>query len=432
MQQNKPIALRNNFYWTFVGNLVYSGCQWGMLVVLAKLGSPAMVGQFTLGLAVTAPIVMLTNLQLRNIQSTDARNHYLFSDYLGLRLMMTGLALPTIVGITLATGYRGETALVIILIGLGKAIESISDVFYGLLQQHEQMDRMALSVMMKGLLSLLMLSMGIYISGSVLWGVVGLVIAWAFVLFIWDIPSCQWLINKCTSEGEIPDSLKGMTLRPRWQLKTVRNLIWLALPLGLVMMLISLNANIPRYFLEKYLGTRELGVFAALAYLIVAGNMVVSALGGAARPRLAKYYAAGNVTKYQKLLLQLVGIGCLLGLASILVAYVAGQEILSIVYQPEYAKYADILIWLMVTAGIGYVSSFLGEGMTAARYFRVQIPLFVIVTSICAIASFWLIPTNGLVGAAIVLMIAEIVRIILTLGVIFHALQIFRRHKQSI
>ena len=44
MQKNKPITLRRNFSWTFVGNLVYSGCQWGMLVVLAKLGSPGMVG----------------------------------------------------------------------------------------------------------------------------------------------------------------------------------------------------------------------------------------------------------------------------------------------------------------------------------------------------------------------------------------------------
>jgi O-antigen/teichoic acid export membrane protein len=329
MQKNKSITLRRNFSWTFIGNLVYSGCQWGMLVVLAKLGNPGMVGQFTLGLAVTAPVLMLTNLQLRDILTTDAKNHYLFNDYFGLRLMMTGLALPTIVGITFATGYRGETALVIILIGLAKGLESISDVFYGLLQKHEQMDRMALSVMMKGPLSLLMLSIGIYVSGSVVWGVVGLVVAWAFVLFSWDIPSYRWLIHKFTSEGEIPDSLRGMTSRPRWQLQTVRNLIWLSLPLGLVMMLISLNANIPRYFLEQSLGARELGVFAALAYLIVAGNMVVSALGSAARPRLAKYYAAGNVTAYRKLLLQLVGIACVLGLASILVAYVAGKDILT-------------------------------------------------------------------------------------------------------
>ena len=429
MPKNKDITLRRNFSWTFIGNLIYSGCQWGMLVVLAKLGNPEMVGTFTLGLAVTAPVMMFSNLQLRDIQTTDAKNHYLFNDYLGLRLITTGLALPIILWITLATGYKGETAIVIILIGFAKGLESISDVFYGLLQKHEKMDRMAVSVMMKGPLSLLMLSIGTYISGSIVWGVVGLVIAWACILLIWDIPSYRWLINKFTSEGEIPDSLEGKTATPRWQLGTIRKLIWLSLPLGLVMMLISLNANIPRYFLEQSLGKKELGVFAALAYLIVAGNMVVSALGSAARPRLAKYYAGGNVSAYQKLLLQLVAIACLLGLSGILVAWVAGGQILTIVYQPEYAKYTELLIWLMVTAGIGYVSSFLGEGMTAARYSRTQIPLFIIVTSTSAIASCWFIPRNGLKGAAIALMIAEIVRIIFTLGVIFHAVHRIQRYQ---
>lgn len=429
MPKNKNITLRRNFSWTFIGNLIYSACQWGMLVVLAKLGNPEMVGTFTLGLAVTAPVMMFSNLQLRDIQTTDAKNHYLFNDYLGLRLITTGLALPIILWITLATGYKGETAIVIILIGFAKGLESISDVFYGLLQKHEKMDRMAISVMMKGPLSLLMLSIGTYISGSIVWGVLGLVIAWACILLIWDIPSYRWLINKFTSEGEIPDSLEGKTATPRWQLGTIRKLIWLSLPLGLVMMLISLNANIPRYFLEHSLGKKELGVFAALAYLIVAGNMVVSALGSAARPRLAKYYAGGNVSAYQKLLFQLVAIACLLGLSGILVAWVAGGQILTIVYQPEYAKYTELLIWLMVTAGIGYVSSFLGEGMTAARYFRTQIPLFIIVTSTSAIASCWFIPRNGLKGAAIALMIAEIVRIIFTLGVIFHAVHRIQRYQ---
>ncbi|OBQ34807.1 MAG: polysaccharide biosynthesis protein [Anabaena sp. CRKS33] len=429
MPKNKNITLRRNFSWTFIGNLIYSACQWGMLVVLAKLGNPEMVGTFTLGLAVTAPVMMFSNLQLRDIQTTDAKNHYLFNDYLGLRLITTGLALPIILWITLATGYKGETAIVIILIGFAKGLESISDVFYGLLQKHEKMDRMAISVMMKGPLSLLMLSIGTYISGSIVWGVLGLVIAWACILLIWDIPSYRWLINKFTSEGEIPDSLEGKTAKPRWQLGTIRKLIWLSLPLGLVMMLISLNANIPRYFLEHSLGKKELGVFAALAYLIVAGNMVVSALGSAARPRLAKYYAGANVSAYQKLLFQLVAIACLLGLSGILVAWVAGGQILTIVYQPEYAKYTELLIWLMVTAGIGYVSSFLGEGMTAARYFRTQIPLFIIVTSTSAIASCWFIPRNGLKGAAIALMIAEIVRIIFTLGVIFHAVHRIQRYQ---
>jgi hypothetical protein len=35
--QGAPLSLRRNFSWTLAGNVVYAGCQWGMLVALAKL-----------------------------------------------------------------------------------------------------------------------------------------------------------------------------------------------------------------------------------------------------------------------------------------------------------------------------------------------------------------------------------------------------------
>jgi O-antigen/teichoic acid export membrane protein len=431
MQQFKPLSIRRNFSWIFVGNVVYAACQWGILVVLAKLGTPEMVGQFTLGLAVTAPVVMFTNLHLEAIQVTDARHQYLFSDYLGLRLISTGLALLVIAGITLVTRYRWETAIVILLVGLAKAFESISNIFYGLFQKHERMDRIAVSMMIKGSLSLLLLSIGVYVGGSVLWGLVGLAVAWALVLVGYDIRSGALILKTSPPRPQVEvagEPELAVALWPRWQLGKLGRLVWLALPLGFVMMLTSLNSNIPRYFIERYLGERELGIFAAIAYLMMAGGIMVNALGESATLRLAKYYAAGNSTAFCTLLLKLLGIGALLGVVGVLLALVAGSEILKLFYRPEYAEYADLFVWLMVAAGISYVSSFLGTGMTAARYFRIQMTVFALVTSTSATACFWLIPSSGLRGAAIALIIAAIVQAGMSLAVILHALHMLHKH----
>ena len=435
MQQLKPLTLRRNFSWTFTGNLVYAASQWGMLVVLAKLGSPEMVGQFTLGLAVTAPVIMFTNLQLRGIQATDAKGDYVFSDYLGLRLIGTGLALLIIAGITLKTGYRWETSLVILAIALAKAFESISDVFYGLIQQHERMDRIAIALMIKGPLSLLLLGIGVSLTGSVVGGAIGLAIAWGLVLFGWDLRNGRLILNNASHHTDAADLLVADValkksqnlLYPRWHQKTLRKLVLLALPLGFVMMLISLNTNIPRYFIERYLGERELGIFAAMSYLMVVGQMVVSALAESASPRLAKYYATGNSTAFRTLLLKLVGVGLMLGAAGVFVAVVAGRPILTLLYKPEYAERADLFAWLMVAAGIGYVSSFLGSGITAARYFRVLMPLFALVTGTSAIAALWLIPTEGVRGAAIALVISALIQLVFSLGVTYQAIYKLRR-----
>lgn len=426
MTTNKPLTLRRNFSWTFVGNTVYAACQWGILVVIAKLGSPEMVGQFTLGLAITAPVFMLTNLQLRSIQATDAKQQYCFSTYFELRLISTCFALIVIALITWISGYSGSTSLVILMFGVAKAFESISDVFYGLLQQSERMDLIATAMMIKGPLSLLLLGIGIYLSGNAFWGVVGLTIAWAIVLLGWDIRNAG-LMLKTASYSKPQNKKLGIyilaQLKAHWPWKKLKRLVWLALPLGLVMMLISLNTNIPRYFVEKYLGERELGIFAALAYLMTIGNMIVNALGESASPKLAKYYAAKQKTAFRQLLFKLVGLAALLGGIAVILAVVAGERILIIFYQPEYADHKNLFVWLIVSAAIGFISYFLGYAMTAARYFRIQTLLFFTVAVTSTITCFWLIPTLGLKGAALALLIGAILRMIFSLGVIIHALR---------
>lgn len=426
MQKNKPLTLRRNFSWTFLGNVTYAGCQWGMLVVLAKLGNPEMVGQFTLGIAVTAPVIMFTNLQLRVVQTTDAKHQYAFGDYLGLRLLSTTLALVIITGISFLGGYRWETSLVIFLIGLAKALESISDVFHGLLQQHEQMDRVALSMFIRGLLSLILLSLAVYITGSVVWGSIGLVIAWALVLICYDLNSGASILNLSLDQLQNRQFIvfKSLVLpQPHWHLETLRNLAWLAMPLGFMMMLFSLNTNIPRYLIEKYLGSQELGIFAAIAYLMMVGHQVVIALGESASPRLAKYYCAQDSKAFRQLIFKLIGIGAFLGCVGVVLATVAGKEILTILYSPEYALQSDLFVLLMVAATISYVSILLGYGMTAARYFRIQIPLVASSAIISVMVCFWLLPIMRLRGAAIALIVSASLQVVMSLGVIIQALK---------
>ncbi len=427
------LSLRANFSWTFVGNVVYAGCQWGMLVVLSKLGSPEMAGQFALGLAITAPAMMFASLKMRLVQATDARREYLFGDYFGLRLITTTLALLVIAGIVLVTGYRWETALVILAVGVAKAFESISDVFYGLLQQHDRMDRIAKSMMIKGPLSLVALSIGVYLTGSVFWGVIGLVATWALILVGYDVRSGALILKAVPQSGSIASDEfnQEAALHPRWEMRTLARLAWLTMPLGFVVMLVALNSNIPRYFVERHLGEDELGIFAALAYFHRSGAIVVDALGQSASSRLSQHYAAGNGLAFRKLLLKLAGIGVLLGGASVLVALIAGHEILTFLYRPEYAK-QDVFVRLMLAAGMAYVASFLIYGVTAARYFRVQVLLYAVITCTLILACILLIPSDGLRGAAMTLIIARGVQIGGSLAITVHILLALHRQTRRV
>jgi O-antigen/teichoic acid export membrane protein len=420
------LSLRANFSWTFVGNVVFAASQWGMLVVLTKLGSPEMVGQFALGLAIAVPIMSFATLKTRLVQATDAKREYEFGDYFGLRLITTSLALLVIAGIALLTDYQMETRLVILAVGVAKAFESISDVFYGLLQQRERMDRIAKSMMIRGPLALVALGAGTYFSGSAIGGVVGLAAASALVLVFYDVRSAALMLSG--PDDLVPDeSDPRAVVRPNWETRTLANLGWLSLPLGIVLALESLVTSVPRYFIAEHQGEYALGIFAPMAYVKRAGNIVAIALGLSASPRLAKYYAEGKDNAYRGLLFKLVGVGVLLGGAGVLVAVVLGREILTILYRPEYAEYQDVFVMLMVAAGIAYVATFLDYGMTAARYFRAQLPLFALVTAVTVLACLWLVPVHGLRGAAMAVIISSAVRAVGSLAIVLCALHALRK-----
>src|SRR5581483_8233760 len=93
------LPLRIGFSWSLAGWVGYAACQWLMLSVLAKFGSPTIVGQFAFALALSAPIFMFTNLNLRGVQSTDALREYCFPDYVTLRLIGSAVALLAIISI---------------------------------------------------------------------------------------------------------------------------------------------------------------------------------------------------------------------------------------------------------------------------------------------------------------------------------------------
>ena len=372
--------------WGLFGSVAYAGCQWVMLVALAKLGTVEMMGQFALGFAIAAPVFLLANISLREVLATDARAEHLFGDYLALRLLTTVAGLLVISAIAGLVSYGWRTRAAILLVGVVKAVEALVDVLYGLMQKHERMDLIARSIATRGVLSLLAFGAAVYLLDSVHWALVLVAAVSALVLATYDLRVAARLLES--------------RLAPRWVRIDLVRLTRLSLPLGVAAMLISLSVMIPRYFVEHYRGEQELGALVAMTYLTVIGSTVVNAVGQSASPRLARYYAAGDYASVRRALVGLVGLGLGLGGAGVVIAAMWGREILTAVYRPEYAEHVGAFTLIMAATAIGYVASFLGHAMTSARLFRVQMPLFAGVAATALIACATLVPAHGLVGAA--------------------------------
>jgi O-antigen/teichoic acid export membrane protein len=384
-------SLRANFRWTFAGNAFYAASQWGMLSVLAKAGSPAMVGQFALGLAIAAPVFMFTNLQLRAVQATDARSEFEFADYFALRVLASLLGLVTV---AVVSGFLHDdlaTRMVVLLVGASKAVESLSDVVAGKLQKHERLDQASISLIIRGAISLVVFALTFLYTHSLVMTVAAMVLAWGGVFVLYDVGRALAIHEKGGS---------FFRLRPN----KLRRLAVVSAPLGVVMTLISLNTNIPRYIMVKYLGEAELGIFASMAYMVVAVSLVINALGQSAATRLARMFAAGDLAGFRAVMKKLLLLGVAILVLGPPLAASFGRPLLTILYRAEYGRHLSVFVVMVLTAGFSTIASVLGYGVTAARSFRLQVPVVCVATLTAASISVALVPIFGLMGAAIALL----------------------------
>jgi O-antigen/teichoic acid export membrane protein len=164
----------------------------------------------------------------------------------------------------------------------------------------------------------------------------------------------------------------------------------------------SLYQNIPRFFIERYQGLAAVGYFSAVFYLTYVGYTLVSALGSATSPRLARLFAEDG-EQFSRMTMTLVLLGGGIGAAGTVAALVAGRWMLGILYRAEYSQYHSLFVWVMVSSTFWYMATLLIFAGIAAKLFRPQAYLHATATLITLALCPWLLRDFGLSGAAIAL-----------------------------
>ena len=387
-------SIRWGFSWTLLGNTVYALCQWSVLSLIAKLGNAAMVGQYALALAVTAPIFMLTNLQLRAVQVTDAKRRFCDFDFAMVRSVASVLGMGVVVALCFFATWDRDTRVVLSLIAAGKALEGFGDLAGGVMQRAERLDWLAISLLARGGLTLAAFWYVFSRTRSNVWGFVAALVGSLLVFCAYDAPFAARLLRRTDA-----------SVSPR----RVGELLRLSLPLGFVMALVSLNINIPRYMMERYVGRAELGIFASLSYVVLAISLLVTALGQTVSARLSRLYADGDVATFKKLLVELCAFGALIGVIGAPAAGALGRWALSTLYRPEYGEHLSVFVLLVLGGGFTAIGSFLGYALTAAHCFRPQLWTMLATCATTALCSRLLVPRFGMTGAALAVLASSVV-----------------------
>lgn len=388
-----------NVSWALAGNTAYAISQWLMLVVLAKWANAHVLGVYALALAVTAPTFALTNGDQRAAQATDVRGEFTFARYLGFRCAGTVVAALIVCGIAVS-GFLGsvEACIATTLLFMARAAESLSDVVYGQFQLRERLDFVGQSILLRSVLQILCFLVVIVCGGGLAWALLSNALV---ALVVWGLIDMKRLSRFLVGQHSISVFIPVFS--------GLAAVVVAVIPFGLQVFINVLSQNVPRYFVQSLLDQRSLGIFSSVAYFVVAGGVLINALGQSAMPRLARYYAVRSVA-YNHLISRLLLV-CL-GLCSVglLLVHFFGEWLLVLVYSPDFKGSGQLFFVISIFASLLYLSVIAGTGLTSARAMRGQTVVCLVSLSVLSAASYFFVPRFGLLGGAYAMVAGAIVQ----------------------
>jgi len=180
-----------------------------------------------------------------------------------------------------------------------------------------------------------------------------------------------------------------------------RGLVLMALPMGLMWLVDSLNQNLPRYIVEANRGEESLGFYVPMTYVVTVGSAFVFALGAPLAPRIARHVAERNAPAFAKMSLGLFALAAAMGGVGVLVAATVGDVFfLGLACAESFAAYQPEFVWSMIGGAMHFVLALSIYALTAARLLKTQAVLYLAAATTTGVAALAWVPCSGLMGAA--------------------------------
>jgi O-antigen/teichoic acid export membrane protein len=358
-----------------------------MLMAVAKLGSTTLVGEFSLALAIVTPVVILSQMQLRQVFVTDTGRRAPFGAFFRVRALAGAVAVAGAIGAVAVLGHSLRFILLTALLGLARYADSQSDIVYAGLQRHERLHLAAVSLMVRGLLGLGVITVILWLTGSLIAATGVLALTWIGVFAILDVPLLWRVVG-------------GNALRWQWEGSAVRALISTSAPLTIAAGLVALSSSIPRYVLNYYQGKPAVALFAVAMTPISLMGLFTGALAQATIARAADYLQNGRLREFEALARKITWVNILIGLALMVILAIAARTLIRIFFTQEYESAAPIMLVLGAGVALNGMAAFGSTVLSAGRRFSLQLAIVLVGSVVQIVGCLLWVPRSGPLGAA--------------------------------
>ncbi|TWP17813.1 hypothetical protein EUA68_01410 [TM7 phylum sp. oral taxon 352] len=392
-------AQKKDYIWNSIGSFLQSAISPILLIVITRLNGVGDSGLFSFAMSLSVVFWAISLWGGRTYQVSDAKKEFSSGDYIVVRFISSLIVAVFSISFCVLSGYDLiKTELIMVLVSF-KILESIADSMYGVLQIHNRLYIVGISLTMKSVFGFMLFTLVDILTKNIVYGALSIFIVNIAVVIFYDIPWMKRVESVGLTKKNIMQAGKIMK-------KTAEVFV--------VVFLTMFSLNIPRYFLDKY-HYDQIGYFGIMAMPITLLTLFISFVLQPNVVNLSELLKKKKIKEFTKIVSKIDFITFTLGILFIVSSYLIGVWVLNTVFGIDINNFRiDLTIMVIGAVANAFVSIYVNL-LIILRRFKGQFYTLLVTNILAVILSIYLIDRLAMLGSVLVFMIISFLQAIILL-----------------
>ena len=392
-------AQKKDYIWNSIGSFLQSAISPILLIVITRLNGVGDSGLFSFAMSLSVVFWAISLWGGRTYQVSDVKKEFSSGDYIVVRFISSLIVAVFSISFCILSGYDLiKTELIMVLVSF-KILESIADSMYGVLQIHNKLYIVGISLTMKSVFGFMLFTLIDILTKNIIYGALSIFIVNIAVVIFYDIPWMKHVESVGLTKKNIMQAGKIMK-------KTAEVFV--------VVFLTMFSLNIPRYFLDKY-HYDQIGYFGIMAMPITLLTLFISFVLQPNVVNLSELLKKIKIKEFTKIVSKIDFITFTLGILFIVSSYLIGVWVLNTVFGIDINNFRiDLTIMVIGAVANAFVSIYVNL-LIILRRFKGQFYTLLVTNILAVVLSIYLIDRLAMLGSVLVFMIISFLQAIILL-----------------
>ena len=392
-------AQKKDYIWNSIGSFLQSAISPILLIVITRLNGVGDSGLFSFAMSLSVVFWAISLWGGRTYQVSDVKKEFSSGDYIVVRFISSLIVAVFSISFCILSGYDLiKTELIMVLVSF-KILESIADSMYGVLQIHNKLYIVGISLTMKSVFGFIIFAIVDILTKNIVHGALSIFIVNIAVVIFYDIPWMKRVESVGLTKKNIMQAGKIMK-------KTAEVFV--------VVFLTMFSLNIPRYFLDKY-HYDQIGYFGIMAMPITLLTLFISFVLQPNVVNLSELLKKKKIKEFTNIVSKIDFITFTLGILFVVSSYLIGVWVLNTVFGIDINNFRiDLTIMVIGAVANAFVSIYVNL-LIILRRFKGQFYTLLVTNILAVVLSVYLIDRLAMLGSVLVFMIISFLQAIILL-----------------